>query len=84
MGLQLAQHYPNAYLEIASQSLTNVRRVLEEGPPDRILFGSDWPFYSAAMPLAKVLIATAEGTGGDPSRRAALLYENAARLFGVT
>ena len=41
--------------------------------------GSDWPFYHPAIPIAKVLIATEK----DQKARRAVLYENAARLFGL-
>ena len=79
-GLALAQRHENVYLESSSQGLTNVRRIAEEGPPDRIMFGSDWPFYHQALPLAKALLATE----GEPARREAFLWRNAARLFGLT
>ncbi len=80
MGLELAKRHDNAYLDISCQSLTNVRRIVAEAPPERVLFGSDWPFYHQALPLAKVLIATE----GDPSARRRILWENAARLFDIT
>ena len=76
-GIELARRYPNALVEIASQSLPGVRRVLEALPRDRVLFGSDWPFYPIALPLAKVLIATE----GDEALREAILFRNAERLF---
>lgn len=78
-GLKLAQRYENVHLECSSQALSNVRRIAEEGPPDRIMYGSDWPFYHQAVPLAKVLLATE----GEPDRRQAFLWRNAARLFGL-
>jgi len=77
-GLELAQRYPNVWLEVSSQSLANVRRVVAEAPPDRILFGSDWPFYHQSLALAKVLIATE----GDPGARRRILWENGERLLG--
>ncbi len=83
-ALALANDYDNVYLELSSQGLPNVRRILAEGPRDRIVFGSDWPFYHQAMPWAKVLLATEELVD-DPAERAALraavLYDNAARLL---
>ena len=79
MALKLAQSYPNVYLETASQSLPGVRQLVAEAPPDRLMMGSDWPFYHQAVPLAKILIATE----GDPAARRRVLWENAARLFGL-
>lgn len=78
-ALALAQKYPNVYLELSSQGLPVLRRLLAEAPADRLLFGSDWPFYHAAIPLAKVLIATE----GQPELRRKVLYGNAARLLGL-
>ncbi|MBE7483159.1 MAG: amidohydrolase [Polyangiaceae bacterium] len=78
-ALEIARRYPNVYLEISSQSLTNVRRILDNADTDRVLFGSDWPFYHQAIPLAKLLIATV----GREALRPKVLHENAARLLGL-
>ncbi|MCA9774047.1 MAG: amidohydrolase family protein, partial [Myxococcales bacterium] len=78
-ALGYAQRYENVYLELSSQSLPNVRRILAEGPRDRVLFGTDWPFYPQALALAKVFLATE----GDAPLRRAVLYENAAKLLGL-
>lgn len=80
MALDLCRAYPNVWMEMSSQSATNVKRIVREAPPERVLFGSDWPFYHQAIPLAKVL----EATEGDPGARRRVLWENAARLFGLT
>jgi len=79
LALDLARRYDNVWLESSSQSLTNVRRLVADGPPRRVLFGSDWPFYSQAMSLAKVLLATESA----PDARRAMMFDNAARLFGL-
>lgn len=76
-ALKLARRYPNVYLELSSQGLPMVRKLVAEAPENRLLFGSDWPFYHAALPLAKVLIATQD----RPTLRHKILYANAARLF---
>jgi predicted TIM-barrel fold metal-dependent hydrolase len=78
-ALDLAKEYTNVYLELSSQSLPNVRRICAEIDPQRILYGSDWPFYHQALPLVKVLIATE----GQPALRRRILYENAAGLLGI-
>lgn len=79
LALSFAQKYPNVYLELSSQSLTNVKRILAQAPPDRVLFGTDWPFYHQAIGLAKVFLAA----GSDAALRRRVLYDNAARLFGL-
>jgi len=79
-ALAHAQRYDNVWLEISCQSVTNVRRILAEAPPERIVFGSDWPWYHQAIPLAKLLMATVD----RPELRRAVLWDNAARLLGLT
>lgn len=78
-GLALARRHPNVWLEISSQSLSNVRRMFAEAPRDRILFGSDWPFYNQAIPLAKAAIAAE----GDATLLAGVLHKNAERLLQI-
>ncbi len=78
-ALALALEHDNVYLEVSCQSLTNVRRILAEAPPDRIMMGSDWPFYHQAPVMAKVLIASE----GQPALRRRVLRDNAARLFAI-
>ena len=79
-ALAYAKQHSNVYLELASQSVTNVKRILDEAPIDRVMMGSDWPFYHQATSLAKVLIAT-EGRSAEV--RSSVLHDNAARLFGL-
>jgi uncharacterized protein len=79
LALQLAQRYRNVWLELSSQGLPNVRRLVLEAPEDRVLFGSDWPFYHQSMPLAKTLIATDDRR----EQRGRILWDNAAALFGL-
>ena len=79
-ALQIACRHENVYLELASQSVSNIRQIIDTGPTDRVLFGSDWPFYHQASALAKVLIAT---EGRDPQVRRGVLHDNAARLLGL-
>jgi predicted TIM-barrel fold metal-dependent hydrolase len=78
-AFELVKRYPNVYLETSSQSLPAIRRMVTGVDANRIVLGSDWPFYHQAIALAKVLIAT------DDRRdvRHQILYENAARLLGL-
>ncbi len=76
-ALALANRYPNVWLETASQPISTVRLLLAKGPANRVLFGSDWPFYPQAMGIAKVLIASE----GDPTIRAKVLADNARQLL---
>jgi len=78
-ALELANAHHNVVLELASQSLPGMRKIFERGPTDRVVFGTDWPFYHQSMGLAKVLMATE----GDEALRRAVLHDNAARLLNI-
>lgn len=78
-ALALQKAYPNVWLETSSQSLSNVRRMVLEADPNRVVHGSDWPFYHPAISVAKVLMATHD----RPEIRHKILFGNAARLLGI-
>ena len=78
--LELALRYENAWLGIHGQSVTHLDEMIRRTGGERLLFGTDWPFYHLASSMAKVLIATR-----DPGRseiRAAILRDNALDLIG--
>lgn len=79
-AIPLARKYPNAWMEIHGQGVTRLNELIETLGPERLLFGTDWPFYHLAATLAKVLIVTE----GKPDVRRAILSGNADRLFGFT
>lgn len=78
-ALALHRAYPNVWLETSSQSLSNVRRMVLEADPSRVVHGSDWPFYHPAISVSKVLLATVD----RPEIRHKILWENAARLLDI-
>ena len=77
-ALGFAERYTNTYFELSSLGLSAVRRVIESVPIERVLYGTDWPFYHQALTLARVLLATEEA----PEVRRAVLFDNAAALLG--
>jgi predicted TIM-barrel fold metal-dependent hydrolase len=79
-AIRFADRYPNAYFELSCLGLGALRRVVDDVPADRLLYGTDWPFYHQALTLARVLIATE----GDTALRRAILHDNAARLLSET
>ncbi len=79
-AIELQRTHANAWLEISGLSLDQLRDVLAEADTDRIVFGSDWPFYHPILPLAKVLVAT----HGRPALRSKILHDNAAKLLDRT
>jgi hypothetical protein len=78
-ALELARRHENVYLEISGQSVERIRRMIARGPIDRIVFGTDWPWYHQAIGLAKVFLATE----GNEAARRKILYDNAVRLLGL-
>jgi hypothetical protein len=78
-ALPLALRYENAWLGIHGQGVTTLREMLDATGGERMLYGSDWPFYHLAATLAKVLIVTE----GRPEQRVALLRGNAERLLSL-
>lgn len=79
-ALEYARRYDNVWLEISSQGVSNIQRILNDVGDERVLYGTDWPFYHQGIQLAKVLIATE----GQPETRARVLYDNAARLLKLS
>lgn len=78
-AIAAAQQHPNAWLEIACQGATQLAEILATVGPERVVFGSDWPFYPLAPTLAKVLLVTE----GNAAARDAILSGNAARVFAL-
>ena len=78
--LELGLRYPNVWFGIHGQGLSHLDQMIRRTGGERLLFGTDWPFYHLAASLAKVLIVT-----DDPRRagiRHAILRGNAERLLG--
>jgi len=78
-AIAFADRYPNTYFELSCLGLEALRQVLATVPPDRLLYGTDWPFYHQALTLARVLIATED----DHDLRRAVLHDNAVRLLAA-
>jgi hypothetical protein len=78
-ALPLAERYDNVWLDTHGQGVTTLQQMLNRTGGERMLFGSDWPFYHLAASLAKLLIIT-EGRAVD---RHALLRGNAERLLAL-
>ena len=78
-AIKFASRYPNTYFELSCLGLAALRQVLEAVPADRLLYGTDWPFYHQSLTLARVLIATEDAR----TLRRAVLHDNAARLLAA-
>ena len=75
----LPNEYENVYVELSSQGLEGMRHILNTVPRDRIINGSDWPFYHQAISVTKIAYATER----DEDLRHRILWANAATLFGL-
>jgi len=78
-ALAAAQQYDNVWLELSSQGVTQIHQLLQKAGAEKLLYGTDWPFYPLAVALAKVLIVTE----GDEAARRAILGGNAKRVLGA-
>jgi predicted TIM-barrel fold metal-dependent hydrolase len=56
-----------------------LEKMIQRTNGDRLLFGTDWPFYHLGASLAKVLIVTAADDRKDMRQR--ILRDNAKSLF---
>lgn len=79
MACKLAAMYENVYVELACQGLEGMRHVLSTVPRERILNGSDWPFYHQAVSILKILLSTED----DEDLRHRIFWQNAAELFDL-
>ena len=79
-AIPLAERYENVWLGASCQGVTMLNEMLERTGGERMLYGTDWPFYHLAASLAKLLIITED----KPDARYALLRGNAERLFGLS
>lgn len=78
-AVPLALRYDNVWLDTHGQGVSTLHDMLERTGGERMLFGSDWPFYHIAASLAKLLIITES----QPALRHPLLRGNAEQLLGL-
>lgn len=79
-AMQLSKQYKQVYLELSGQPPQIIKEMIRKNGYEKLLFGSDWPYYPSALPLAKVLLAT---EGMKEEVREALLGKNALRLLKI-
>lgn len=76
----LAKDNENVWLCLAGPAIPVLEVFLDELGPERLLYGTDWPFYPQAMQLAKVLITTRR----DATVRDMILAHNAERFLNAS
>jgi len=70
---------PNVWVDTSFQSVSRVRQLIDAFGPERVLFGSDWP-YGARPPALQIV---REACRGDQGLERHILFENAAELMGI-
>ena len=78
--LEMALRHENAWLGIHGQSVSALDTMIDKTGGERLLFGSDWPFYHIGMSLAKVLLCTEAPAVRTARER--ILRTNALELLG--
>lgn len=77
--LALARQFEDqVWLEFSGQPVPAIRLILEKFDTDKIVYGSDWPYYPLEVSLARFLVATE----GYEHLREKILHDNAVRLLG--
>jgi predicted TIM-barrel fold metal-dependent hydrolase len=76
-AIAIASDNRNVWMDIQGQSVSNIQRMIKKLGPERLMFGSDWPFFPVATLLARLLIATE----GDKKVRKMIYSENARRFW---
>ncbi|MCX7935450.1 MAG: amidohydrolase family protein [Planctomycetota bacterium] len=77
-AIRLAKRYRNVYCELCAAYATGVvRKMVEEGIEDKILFGTDLPWFDPMYGIGCVVFARISETA-----RRKILRENALRVFG--
>ncbi len=72
--------FKKVHVDTSLQSPCNITKLIRTLGPERVLYGSDWPFGDAGAALA---CARAACKGDEPLLRK-VLYENGARVYGIT
>jgi hypothetical protein len=78
--LAVARRFPEqVWLGLSGQPTPNISYILRRYDTERILWGSDWPFYPLSVMLARALAATQKQ---DTIRRR-ILHENGLKLLDL-
>lgn len=79
LALTLTKRCENLYLELSGQPAQHIRQALTEIGSERLLFGSDWPFWPQTLPLQ----ALRQAVGRNTEAEVRILEENARNILGL-
>jgi predicted TIM-barrel fold metal-dependent hydrolase len=77
-GLRVAQRTPNIVIDTSHTPTSWITKFVEVLGPDRVVMGSDWPWWRLEVAVKAHEIAIT-----DPEHRAWVMGKTAARIFGV-
>jgi hypothetical protein len=78
-AIRIAKKNRNVWMDVQGQGVDNIRTMIRELGAERLMFGSDFPFYPLATVLARMLVATEK----DRRVRGMIFSENARRFWGI-
>ena len=77
-ALAVAKEFQDqVWLEFTGQPVPNIKTLLDQYDPQKLVYGSDWPYYPLSVSLARFMVATS----GREHLRPAILRDNFARLM---
>jgi len=79
-AIQIAKEHRNVWMDVQGQSVDNIQMMIQELGPEKLMFGSDFPFYPVATILARMLVATEK----DKKVRGMIFSENARRFWEIS
>ncbi|GAK56854.1 amidohydrolase family protein [Candidatus Vecturithrix granuli] len=77
LALTLAKRCENLYLELSGQPAQHIRQALTAIGSERLLFGSDWPFWPQTLSLQ----ALRQAVGRNTAAETRMLWENARSIL---
>lgn len=84
MAIDLAEEFPNVWLETSWQPMEMISEAVRRVGPEKVLFGTDWPFIgdNVSIGLGRIRDCINAGTLTSPDADL-ILGLNAAKLLGV-
>jgi uncharacterized protein len=77
--IELLSGCPNVSVDISFQSPEKIRELLKSFGPERVMYGTDWP-WGSRLTAIKTLKAACRGDKGIERK---VFFENAAHLMGI-
>ncbi len=71
--------HQNVHVDVTIQSPANIRKLIKVFGPERVLYGSDWP-WGKHIPAIKIV---RKACNGDHALERLIFHENAARLLDL-